>query len=107
MDPRLYSGEEISLNLKVRKLKLKTLFDPKIYVFHLDRNFKHFFRQRFIYGSTGLWNAIHYPCKESYLLLAEVFLYFIVVFSFNFNLSKITVYLYIWSYGFINFSNIK
>ena len=80
MDPRLYSGEEISLNLKVRKLKLKTLFDPKIYVFHLDRNFKHFFRQRFIYGSTGLWNAIHYPCKESYLLLAGSFPLFYCLF---------------------------
>ena len=52
---------------KSKKIKLN-FFDPKICFSFKD--FKHFFRQRFIYGSKGLWNAIHYPCKESYLLLA-------------------------------------
>ena len=73
MDSRLYSSEEISLNLKVRKLGYKMIFNPKIFVYHIERNFKHFFRQRFIYGSTGLWCSIRYPCKESFLLLASSF----------------------------------
>ena len=73
MDPRLYSSEEISLNLKVRKLGYKMIFNPKVFVYHIDRNFKHFFRQRFIYGSTGLWCSIRYPCKESFMLLISSF----------------------------------
>ena len=73
MDPRFYSGEEISLNVKLKKLGYKMIFNPKISVFHMDRNFKHFSRQRFIYGSTGLWYTINYPCKESLMLLAGSF----------------------------------
>lgn len=69
MDARFYSGEEISLNYKIKKKKLKIIFDPKISVFHKERNFKHFFRQRFIYGSSGLWQTINYPCRESFLTL--------------------------------------
>ena len=56
------------------------MFDPKIFVFHLDRDFKHFFRQRFIYGSTGLWHSIHHPCKESFLSLAGSFPFFYCLF---------------------------
>jgi GT2 family glycosyltransferase len=73
MDQRFYSGEEISLNVNLDKLGYKMLFNPKISVFHMDRNFKHFSRQRFIYGSTGLWYSINYPCKESIMLLAGSF----------------------------------
>ena len=73
METRLYSSEEISLNVKLKKLGYKMIFDPKISVFHIDRNFKHFLRQRFIYGSTGLWCSIKYPCKESFMLLAGSF----------------------------------
>ena len=73
MDQRFYSGEEISLNVNLDKLGYKMLFNPKISVFHMDRNFKHFSRQRFIYGSTGLWYSINYPCKESFMLLAGSF----------------------------------
>lgn len=73
MDPRLYSSEEISLNYKLNKKGFKMIFDPKVFVFHSDRNFKHFSRQRFIYGSTGLWYLIRYPCKESFMLFASSF----------------------------------
>ena len=73
MDPRLYSSEEISLNYKLNKKGFKMIFSPKVCVFHSDRNFKHFARQRFIYGSTGLWYSIRYPCKESFMLLASSF----------------------------------
>ena len=73
MDPRLYSSEEISLNYKLNKKGFKMIFDPKVFVFHSDRNFKHFSRQRFIYGSTGLWYLIRYPCKESFMLFTSSF----------------------------------
>ena len=69
MDPRLYSGEEISLNYKINKNGYKMIFCPTVFVYHKDRNFKHFARQRFIYGSTGLWLSLRYPGKESFMLL--------------------------------------
>jgi len=88
MDSRLYSSEEISLNYKLNKKGFKMIFSPKVFVFHSDRNFKHFARQRFIYGSTGLWYLIRYPCKESFMLFASSFptlfvLFFPMVFISN------------------------
>jgi len=71
MDERLYSGEEFSLNYNIKKSGLKMIFCESIYVFHKDRNFKHFARQRFIYGSTGLKLFLRYPCKETLLLLVS------------------------------------
>ena len=64
------------------------IFSPKVFVFHSDRNFKHFARQRFIYGSTGLWYIIRYPCKESFMLFVSSFptlfiLFFPIVFISN------------------------
>ena len=38
-------------NSKIRKLGYKIMFCPNVFVFHKDRNFKHFARQRFVYGS--------------------------------------------------------
>ena len=73
MDASFYSGEEISLNFNLNKMGYKMLFNPKISVFHMDRDFKHFSRQRFIYGSTGLWYSTKYPSKESFMLLAGSF----------------------------------
>jgi cellulose synthase/poly-beta-1,6-N-acetylglucosamine synthase-like glycosyltransferase len=69
MYEELYSGEEIPLIRNLKKNNFKIIFNPKIYVFHKDRNFKHFFRQRFVYGSTGLRLFIKFPCKQSFLLL--------------------------------------
>ena len=69
MYEELYSGEEISLIRNLKKNNFKIIFNPKIYVFHKDRNFKHFFRQRFVYGSTGLRLFIKFPCRQSFLLL--------------------------------------
>ncbi len=71
MDPRLYSGEEISLNYKINKNGYRMIFCPTVFVYHKDRNFKHFARQRFIYGSTGLWLSLRYPIKESFMLLVS------------------------------------
>jgi len=85
MDERLYSGEEISLNYNIKKKDLKLIFCPSICIFHKDRNFKHFARQRFIYGSTGLKLFLRYPCKESLLLLISSFpVIFFLLFPFIF-----------------------
>ena len=73
MYENLYSGEEISLIRSLKKNKFQIIFNRKIYVFHKDRNFKHYFRQRFIYGSTGLKLFINFPCKESFLVLLSSF----------------------------------
>lgn len=69
MYENLYSSEEISLNLKIKKLGYKILFYSNIFVYHKDRDFKHFARQRFVYGSTGLRTFLKFPCKASFLLL--------------------------------------
>ena len=69
MYEELYSGEEVSLILNIKRNNFEIIFNPKIYVFHKDRNFKHFFRQRFVYGSTGLRLFIKFPCRQSFLLL--------------------------------------
>ena len=79
----LYSGEEISLINSLKKKKFQIIFNPNIYVFHKNRNFKHFFRQRFIYGSTGLKLFIMFPCKESFLvLISSIPMIFILTFPF-------------------------
>ena len=85
MYENLYSGEEISLNKNIRKLGYKIMFCPNIYVFHKDRNFKHFARQRFVYGSTGLRTFLKFPCLESFLLLTSSLPFiFILMFPFVF-----------------------
>ena len=85
MDSRLYSGEEVSLNYKINKNGFKMIFCPTIWVYHQDRNFKHFTRQRFIYGSTGLWLSLRYPCKESFMLFISNFpLLYILIFPIIF-----------------------
>jgi len=80
MYEKLYSGEEISLNYNIKKLGYKILFDPEIYVFHMDRNFKHYARQRFIYGSTGFKLFLKFPCFQSFQLLiaSAPFLYLLL-----------------------------
>lgn len=83
----LYSGEEISLIKKLKKNNFNIVFNSDIYVFHKDRNFKHFFRQRFIYGSTGLKLLILFPCRESFLVFIS---------------STPTIYLLILPYFLIN-----
>lgn len=79
----LYSGEEISLINSLKKKKFQIIFNPNIYIFHKNRNFKHFFRQRFIYGSTGLKLSIMFPCKESFLvLISSTPMIFLLTFPF-------------------------
>ena len=61
------------------------IFCPSIWVYHQDRNFKHFARQRFIFGSTGLWLALRYPCKESFMLFISSFpLLYVLMFPIMF-----------------------
>lgn len=102
MYENLYSGEEISLNKNIRKLGYKIMFCPNIFVFHKDRNFKHFARQRFVYGSTGLRIFVKFPCRESFLLLISALpLLFILSFPLIF-LSKFYFKIYIFGLIFIS-----
>ena len=97
----LYSGEEISLNKNIKKLGFKIMFCPNIFVFHKDRNFKHFARQRFVYGSTGLRTFIKFPCLESFFLLISALpLVFILSFPLVF-FSKFYFNIYIFGLVFI------
>ena len=101
MYENLYSGEEISLNKNIRKLGYKIMFCPSIYVFHKDRNFKHFARQRFVYGSTGLRTFLKFPCLESFLLLISSLPFiFILMFPLIF-LSEFYLNIYILGLLFI------
>ena len=53
-DKNLFSNEEISLNVYIKKFSYKIYYEPSVYVFHKDRNIKSFLKQRFIYGSESL-----------------------------------------------------
>ena len=96
MYDKLYSGEEISLNYKIKKLGYKIIFDPKIYVYHMDRNFKHYARQRFIYGSTGLETFLKFPCMQSFQLLISSFplVYLILMPFFLINQKLFGIYMF-------------
>lgn len=105
MHDGLYSGEEISLNKNIRKLGYKIIFCPNIFVFHKDRNFKHFARQRFVYGSTGLRTFLRFPCLETSLLLISS-LPFLFVISFPLILF-VKFYFIFYIFGLISISTIS
>ena len=73
MIDKIYSGEEMSLMKKLRDKNCKLLLNYKSYVYHKERDFKHFFRQRFVYGSTAIYYILKYPCRETLLLLISTF----------------------------------
>lgn len=79
MDESLYSGEEISLNYNLKRSGYDLVFSPDVIVFHKDRNFKHFARQRFIYGSTGLRLFLKYPNLQSFQLLISSIPFFYIL----------------------------
>ena len=79
MDESLYSGEEIALNHNLKRAGYNLVFSPDVIVFHKDRNFKHFARQRFIYGSTGLRLFLKYPNLQSFqLLISSIPLFYVL-----------------------------
>ena len=69
MNISLNTFEDLSLIYALKKHKYKILFNGNAYVFHKDRNFKNFFRQRLVYGSDSLKIFFMYPCKETFLTL--------------------------------------
>ena len=66
MDVSLNAFEDLSLMQKLIKNKHKILFNGKAYIYHRDRNLKHFFRQRLVYGSEIFNILIRYPCKQTF-----------------------------------------
>jgi len=75
------SKEEFSLMKKLNKANFKMLFNSNTYIFHKDRDFKHFFRQRIVYGSNIIYCNIKFFCKETLMILLST-LPFLWVLSF-------------------------
>ena len=64
----------------LRKNYYTLLFHGKSYVYHIDRNIKHFFRQRFFYGTNSLNLFLKYPDNKSFLFLLSIFPFLYVLF---------------------------
>jgi len=100
-DKKLFSNEEISLNMYIKKYGYRIYYEPSVCVFHKDRNIKSFLRQRFIYGSESLCVFLKFPCKCSLNLLISTIpfiamLLFVVVFVlriFQHNIVFLNTYL--------------
>ncbi len=81
MDEEVVAGEEIKLFYNLNRLKKEIFFINKAIIFHKDRNFKNFLRQRMTYGIEA--NLIFlYPCKQTFLIALSTlpFLNFMSVF---------------------------
>ena len=103
MIDKIYSGEEMSIMKKLRDKNYKMLLNYRSYVYHKERNFKHFFRQRFVYGSTAIYYILKYPCRETLLLLISTFpfLYLLILPAAFLNLFFFKIYFSIFSFLFL------
>lgn len=80
MDNNLNVGEDMAFMRTLRKYNYKILFNGKSYVYHIDRNIKHFFRQRFFYGTNSIILFLKYPDNKSFLFLLSIFPFLYVLF---------------------------
>ena len=95
MHTKTYSGEELPFLKNVNDNNFKILFDPKSYVYHIDRDFKHYFRQRLVYGSNAFYYFSKFPNKETFFLFLSIFP-FIYLFFFPFIFySLLLIYIYL------------
>jgi len=96
MHAKKYSAEELPFLKKVNDSNFKILFDPKSYIYHKDRDFKHYFRQRFVYGSNAIYYFMNFPNKETFfLMLSTLPFIYLLFFPFIFtNLLFLFVYLF-------------
>ncbi len=51
MNEKVNSGEDSLFMQTLKKNNIKPIFNGKAYVYHKDRTFEHFFRQRVVYGA--------------------------------------------------------
>lgn len=63
------SKEEFSLMKKLNTGNFKMLFNSKTYIYHKERDFKHFFRQRIVYGTNIIYCNLKFFCKETLMIL--------------------------------------
>ena len=63
------SKEEFSLMKKLNRGNFKMIFDSKTYVYHKERDFKHFFRQRIVYGTNIIYCNFKFFCTETIMIL--------------------------------------
>ena len=84
MDERLYTGEDIELCSRLEKLNLTIYFANRVIVFHKNRNFINFIKQRFVYGA-GIKNMVarNNLWKRTIVLLVP-FIFVVVILTFPF-----------------------
>ena len=101
-DKNLFSNEEISLNMYIKKFGYKIYYDPSLYIFHKDRNINSYLRQRFIYGSEALKVFVKFPCKCSFNLVISTIPFISILLltcifflsTFNINIFILNTYLF-------------
>ena len=69
MNDKINTGEDTLFMKLLNKKNIKIFFNGNAYVFHKDRNFKHFFRQRIVYGSDIIKLIFINPNIKSFLSL--------------------------------------
>ena len=75
------SKEEFSLMKKLNKGNFKMLFNSNTYVYHKERDFKHFFRQRIVYGSNIIYCNLKFFCRETLMILFSTLPFLWILFS--------------------------
>ena len=95
MHTKTYAGEELPFLKRINDANYKILFNPKSYIYHKDRDFLHYFRQRFVYGSNAFYYFRNYPNKQTFFLFLSTFPFiFLFFFPFIF-LSSLFMYIYL------------
>ena len=67
MNEKVNTGEDTLFMNMLKKKNIKVVFNGKAYVYHKDRNFKHFFRQRLVYGSDIIKLFFINPSKNTFI----------------------------------------
>ena len=83
MNVKKYLGEDKELIARMKKKdhSIKVFFNPKLFIYHKERNIKNFFLQRIVFG-TDLFNIIKFGNEiKSFqpILPLTVFLFFIMI----------------------------
>ena len=96
MNDKVNTGEDTLFMQLLNKKKIKVFFNGKAYIYHKDRNFKHFFRQRIVYGSDIIKLIFISPNIKSFLsLLALLPFSYVLIGPIIFLYSKVIFKLYL------------
>ena len=86
MDETLWGSEDFELCNRLKKTNKILLYNPKIVVFHKNRNLKHFFLQRITYGAFAYDRIKSFEPKIILILLPAMLLLFLIAGLFFLNL---------------------